>query len=132
MAFSIAATSFTLLVGTAVGSILNFVFGVYNRRESSSRRRRCRLCVSKEEGPRLPPGAQDPCHQPTLFRSKSMTTDPKKSLTPESICEHAKVDVDQLLQTGLADFSLRELLGLLISTAGAAERSVYLEKGTHG
>src|ERR1022692_1222417 len=54
-------------------------------------------------------------------------TEPK-SLTPESICEHAKSDVDQFLQTGLADFSLRELLGLLISTAGAAERSVYLEK----
>jgi hypothetical protein len=61
-----------------------------------------------------------------------MTTDPKKSLTPASISEHAKSDVDQFLQTGLADFSLRELLGLLISTAGAAERSVYLEKGTHG
>jgi transposase-like protein len=40
----------------------------------------------------------------------------------------AKSEVDQLLQTGLADFSLRELLGLLMSTAGTAERSVYLEK----
>ena len=57
-----------------------------------------------------------------------MTTDPKKSLTPASIAELAKSDVDQLLQTGLADFSLRELLGLLISSAGAAERNVYLEK----
>ena len=57
-----------------------------------------------------------------------MTTDPKKSLTPASISELAKSDIDQFLQTGLADFSLRELLGLLISTAGAAERSVYLEK----
>ena len=57
-----------------------------------------------------------------------MTTDPKKSLTPASISELAKSDVDQFLQTGLADFSLRELLGLLISTAGAAERSVYLDK----
>jgi hypothetical protein len=45
-----------------------------------------------------------------------MTTDPKKSLTPTSIPELAKSDVDQLLQTGLADFSLRELLGLLISS----------------
>src|ERR1700692_359494 len=57
-----------------------------------------------------------------------MTTDPKKSLTPASISELAKSDIDQFLQTGLADFSLRELLGLLIATAGAAERSVYLEK----
>ena len=57
-----------------------------------------------------------------------MATDPKKSLTPASISELAKSDVDRLLQTGLADFSLRELLGLLISSTGAAERSVYLEK----
>src|SRR5438128_10171706 len=57
-----------------------------------------------------------------------MTTDPKKSVSPGSISELAKSDVDQLLQTGLADFSLRELLGLLISSTGAAERSVYLEK----
>lgn len=57
-----------------------------------------------------------------------MTADPAKSLTPASVSERVKNDVDQLLQTGLADFSLRELLGLLISTASAAERNVYLEK----
>lgn len=56
-----------------------------------------------------------------------MTTDPKKSLTPASVSDAAKNDIDQLLQTGLADFSLRELLGLLISSAGAAERHVYLQ-----
>ena len=57
-----------------------------------------------------------------------MTTDPKKSLASVSTSEIAKSDVDQLLQTGLADLSLRELLGMLISTAGAAERRIYLEK----
>jgi putative transposase len=57
-----------------------------------------------------------------------MTTDPKKSLAPPSISELAKNDVDRLLQTGLADFSLRELLGFLISTTGVAERNVYLDK----
>src|SRR5437870_13264561 len=57
-----------------------------------------------------------------------MATDPKKSLTPSAVSSSAKTDIDQLLQTGLADFSLRELLGLLISSAGAAERNVYLEK----
>src|SRR5262245_29297418 len=56
-----------------------------------------------------------------------MATDPKKSVTPSSISSVAKTDVDRLLQTGLADFSLRELLGLLISSAGAAERNVYLQ-----
>lgn len=57
-----------------------------------------------------------------------MTADPKKSLTPASVYDVAKNDINQLLQTGLADFSLRELLGLLISSTGAAERNVYLEK----
>jgi putative transposase len=57
-----------------------------------------------------------------------MTADPKKSLASVALSEIAKSDVDQLLQTGLADFSLRELLGLVISSAGTAERSVYLEK----
>jgi putative transposase len=56
-----------------------------------------------------------------------MTTDPKKSLTPASLPEIAKNHVDQLLQNGLADFSLRELLGLLISSAGVAERNAYLD-----
>lgn len=56
-----------------------------------------------------------------------MATDPKKSLTPSTVSSMAKTDIDRLLQTGLADFSLRELLGLLISSAGAAERNVYLQ-----
>lgn len=56
-----------------------------------------------------------------------MATDPKKSLPSTSGSSIAKTDVDRLLQTGLADFSLRELLGLLISSAGAAERNVYLQ-----
>jgi transposase-like protein len=57
-----------------------------------------------------------------------MTADPKKSLTPASISSLVKNDFDQLLQTGLADCSLRELLGLLISGTGTAERNLYLEK----
>ena len=61
-----------------------------------------------------------------------MATDPKKSVTPSSISSIAKTDVDRLLQTGLADFSLRELLGLLISSAGAAERNVCLQDTPDG
>jgi transposase-like protein len=56
-----------------------------------------------------------------------MATDPKKSLASASISQVAKSNVDQLLHTGLADFSLRELLGLLVSSAGAAEREVFLQ-----
>jgi putative transposase len=70
----------------------------------------------------------DPYHKPTLMRNDSMTTDPKKILTPASVSDVAKNDIDQLLQAGLADFTLRELLGLLISSTGSAERNVYLEK----
>src|SRR3954469_2919818 len=56
-----------------------------------------------------------------------MATNPKKSLTPTGISGLAKTDIDRLLQTGLPDFTLRELLGALISSAGAAERQVYLD-----
>ena len=59
-----------------------------------------------------------------------MTTDSKKSLSPVSVSAVAQNDVDRLLQTGLADFSLRELLGLLVSSTGVAERNVYLEKNS--
>src|SRR4029450_11799322 len=56
-----------------------------------------------------------------------MATDPKKTLPPSSSSSVAKTDIDRFLRTGLADFSLRELLGLLISSAGAAERNIYLQ-----
>jgi transposase-like protein len=59
-----------------------------------------------------------------------MATDPKKSLASPSVSQVAKNNVDRLLQTGLADVSLRELLGLLISSAGAAEREVFLQNST--
>ena len=57
-----------------------------------------------------------------------MTADPKKSLTSPSVSDIAKNNIDQLLQTGVADLSLRELLGMLVSSTGTAERNVYLEK----
>jgi transposase-like protein len=55
-----------------------------------------------------------------------MTTDPKKSLSPSPIPEFAKSEVERVLQSGLGDFTLRELLGSLVSAAGLAERQVYL------
>jgi hypothetical protein len=56
-----------------------------------------------------------------------MATDPKQSVTPTAISTVAKSDIERVLQMSLGDFSLRELLGMLISSAGAAERNVYLE-----
>ena len=56
-----------------------------------------------------------------------MATGSKKSVPPSPPPEFAKSEVDKVLQSGLADFSLRELLGALISSTGAAERQVYLQ-----
>lgn len=51
----------------------------------------------------------------------------KKSVAPSSMPEFVKSDVDRIFQSGLADFSIRELLGLLLSSTGVAERKVYLD-----
>ena len=59
-----------------------------------------------------------------------MTTDPKKSVAPKSLPQEAKTDVAQWLESGLVDFSLRELLSLLLSSVGMAERQAYLQRTT--
>jgi putative transposase len=58
-----------------------------------------------------------------------MTTDSKKSVPPEDVSETTQKQIEVLLSSGLADFSLRELLGSLMSAAGLAERTVWLEQG---
>src|SRR2546426_1564803 len=73
----------------------------------------------RRKAPGLQPGASDPCHQPTFSRSKSMTAGSKKSVAPSTIPQFVKTDVDRVLESGLADFSIRELLGLLLSNTGA-------------
>ena len=55
-----------------------------------------------------------------------MTTDPKKTLSPDT--DSAKTHLDQVLSSGLADCSLRDLLGLLLSSVGIAEREAYLSR----
>jgi putative transposase len=57
-----------------------------------------------------------------------MTTDPKKSLAPKSVSSPQKITLDQMLESDLADFSLRELLSTLLSSLGVAERKAYLER----
>lgn len=56
-----------------------------------------------------------------------MTTDPTKSLAPESLPPAEKNTLAQMLESDLADFSLRELLSMLLSSVGLAERKAYLE-----
>ena len=60
-----------------------------------------------------------------------MPTDPKPKLSqntpPSDSLEH---DIDRLLSTGLENFSVRELLGMMLSAAGQAERRAYLAEAT--
>jgi putative transposase len=57
-----------------------------------------------------------------------MATGSKKSVPPSPVSDLEKSDIEKLLQSGLAEFSLRELLGALISSVAQAERRVYLGK----
>ena len=59
-----------------------------------------------------------------------MATDPKPSLSPKTATEASSlpVEVERALSAGLGDFSLRELLSLMLSSVGQAERQAYLER----
>jgi putative transposase len=60
-----------------------------------------------------------------------MATGSKKSVSPTPMPDVVKSDVDRVLQSGLADFSLRELLSLMVSSVGQSERQLYLSKQSH-
>src|SRR5215831_3267238 len=79
--------------------------------------------------PQESPGASTRVTYPLLWR-KSMATGSRKNIASSPVPEFVKSDVEKVLQSGLADFSLRELLGCLISSLGQAERQVYLNQ--HG
>src|SRR5262252_5038782 len=60
-----------------------------------------------------------------------MATGSDKSLPPSLSPSHLeKSDIEKLLQSGLADFSLRELLGAMLSNLAQAERGAYLQNQT--
>src|SRR5439155_323143 len=54
-----------------------------------------------------------------------MSTDPNPSLAPNPSSEPLPAEVQQALAAGLGNFSLRELLGLVLTTLGQAERQAY-------
>ena len=56
-----------------------------------------------------------------------MSTGSDKSLPPSSPRSLEKSEIEKLLQSGLGDFSVRELLGALLSCLIHAERGAYLE-----
>jgi putative transposase len=55
-----------------------------------------------------------------------MATGSSKSVSPSPAPPLQKSDIEKLLQSGLGDFSLRELLGVLLSSLAQAERGTYL------
>jgi len=56
-----------------------------------------------------------------------MSTGSNKSLPPSPAPQSEKSEIEKLLQSGLGDFSLRELLGALLSSLAHAERGAYLQ-----
>ena len=56
-----------------------------------------------------------------------MSTDPNESVPSEQISESTKTQIQTLLASGLADLSLREVLGTLLSGLSVAERDLHLE-----
>src|SRR5438552_1196932 len=57
-----------------------------------------------------------------------MSTDPNPSLAPNPSSEPLRAEVQQAVAAGLGNFSLRELLGLVLTTLGQAERQAYLAR----
>ena len=57
-----------------------------------------------------------------------MSTDPKTSVTSHPVFDSAKMTLAQLLKSDLADMSLREVLGVLLSNLGEGERKAYLAR----
>ncbi len=55
-----------------------------------------------------------------------MSSDPKSNVSQNSPSESLDQEIDRLLAAGLENFSVRELLGMMLSAAGQAERRHYL------
>jgi transposase-like protein len=56
-----------------------------------------------------------------------MATGSNKSVPPSPAPQFGKSEVEKILHSGLGDFSLRELLGALLSSLAHAERGAYLD-----
>ena len=59
-----------------------------------------------------------------------MPSDPKTNVSQNSLSEVLEQEVDRLLALGLENFSVRELLGMMISATAQAERRSYLAEAT--
>ena len=66
-----------------------------------------------------------------------MPTDPKSKLSQNHEPDSLQNDIERLLSSGLENFSVREILGLMLSAIGQSERRAYLadvstDKGNGG
>lgn len=57
-----------------------------------------------------------------------MATDSKKRVAPSQMPESVNAEIERVLRSGVGDLSLRELLGLMLSGLGVAERKAYLAR----
>jgi putative transposase len=57
-----------------------------------------------------------------------MSTDLKKRVAPKTDSPNGKTELDAVLESGIGDVSLRDLLGMLISSVGTSERKAYLSR----
>jgi putative transposase len=61
-------------------------------------------------------------------RRESVSTDPNPSVAPTSSSEPLPAEITQALAAGLGNFSLRELLSLVLTQLSHAERQAYLAR----
>ena len=59
-----------------------------------------------------------------------MPTDPKPNLSQNNTGDSLENEIDRLLSSGLENFSVRQLLAMMLSAAGQAERRAYLADAT--
>lgn len=57
-----------------------------------------------------------------------MATDSKTRVAPSTMPESVSSEIERVLQSGLGELSLRELMGLMLSGLGLAERKAYLAR----
>ena len=66
-----------------------------------------------------------------------MPSDPKTNLSQNHQPDSLEQEIERLLSSGLENFSVREILGLMLSAIGQSERRAYLaevsaDKGNGG
>lgn len=59
-----------------------------------------------------------------------MATDSKTSVAPSAMPASVNSEIERVMQSGLGDLSLRELMGLMLSGLGLAERKAYLARSS--